>query len=140
VTLAVLLGASVLTGIGTFGSGDALRDDLQEFAILAVFLAVVTAGVFWLVVRRALGPGFERENVALTGLIAGVIGFLSGAVLWSGLSVILGGAAGMLGYEGWTRAGASSGRRTLVLVALALGVLAIAGNVIVLIGDQINGG
>jgi hypothetical protein len=69
VALAVLLGASVSTDIGTFGGGDALRDDLQAFANLAAFLAVVSAGVFWLVVRRALGPasseGTSRSRVSL---------------------------------------------------------------------------
>lgn len=94
----------------------------------AVFIPLLTAAVFALVVAR----GLRLPAAGGRGIAMGVIGLLAVPVaFWSGIPLVLGAGATMLGQAG-RRADEGSGK---AIAAFVLGVLTLIGYVAVYVGD-----
>lgn len=107
--------------------------DWAEIGVVTAVIVVVAAVVFGLVVPRAL----RKESAGRTALTLAIIGLLLIVpAFWSGLPMVLGAAAALLGNAG-RRASSGSG---LCTAALGLGALAMVGYLAVYISDASNGG
>jgi hypothetical protein len=123
--------AAALAAWGTFGHESGAvhaveegGDGVGEYLVVLAIIAVGALAVFgWAVPRSAGSPAAGR-----TALVLGVLGVLSIAAFWSGLPPVLATGAAVLG---WTARDRLAGR-----AAIALGVLAIAADVIVYITDM----
>jgi hypothetical protein len=100
--------------------GETNPEQTADHLPLAIFLGVVTAAIFGLAVPRGLRPG-TRNRPARAGAFTGAVAVLTVAVFWSGLPVVLGAAALVLGAEGWRRVAGGAGRRIEAALALGLG-------------------
>ncbi len=131
VAIAAVALAAALAALSTFGdhSGNSSHDG-REFLIVLAIVAVGAAVVFGFVVPRGLG----REAVGTAAIILSVLGLLTVAVFWSGLPPVFA-AVGIL--LGWAGRNADRGRM-LCRIALAIGVLALAGDVAVALGDWLS--
>ncbi len=108
----------------------ARADTLPEGAAMLVVDVLALALVFGLVVVR----GLRAEAAGGRGVLLGAVGvLLLVPAFWSGLPVVLGAAAVLLGYAG-RRAATGSGR---AVVALVLGMLSVIGYVAVYLGDWV---
>jgi len=96
-----------------------------------VLILLLTAVIFGVVVRR----GLRHAAAGGRGIAMGVVGLLAVPVaFWSGLPVVLGTAATLLGYAG-KRADHGSGK---AIAAFVLGLLTLIGYVVVYVGDYVN--
>jgi predicted membrane protein len=83
--------ASVLTAVGTFwdvNNNDAENSQASDWFICLGIIAVAAAVVYGLVVR-----GADAGNPGRRSVILGVVAFLSNAVFWAGLPMVLASAA-----------------------------------------------
>jgi predicted membrane protein len=83
--------AAVLTAVGTFwdvNNNDAENGKASEWLICLGIIAVTAAVGYGLVVRTA-----ETGNPGRRAVILGVVAFLSNAVFWAGLPMVLASAA-----------------------------------------------
>jgi hypothetical protein len=117
---AAALAAANFTGTGENGGGAA-------YAITLAISLLVAVGLFGWVIPRTTRP-------AKVGLVVGVIALLSIAAYWTGLPYVLGPAAIVLGRLGRDR----SETRTPGTIAVVLGLLATAGAIAAVIGDQLT--
>jgi len=120
--------ATVLAAVGTYA--DSSDQGTKEFLIVCAIIAVAAAVVFGLVVPR----GLQREAAGATALTLSILGLLTVAVFWSGLTPILAGAGVLLGWAG-RRAVRGRG---MCLAATGIGALALVGYVGVYIADQLS--
>jgi hypothetical protein len=111
--------------IGNRGDGDAFPVDPATF-LLAIGLAVVTAGVVWLVVRRADATAKDPVAPALALAVAGIVTAVM--VSWLAIPQVLAGGALMLGLDllGAGRRGVGYAVIATATLTLLLGVLATA--------------
>jgi uncharacterized cupredoxin-like copper-binding protein len=109
-----------------------LRGLLATVALVAV-AGGVAAVVFGVLVRRALDA--PTRTAAARGAALGGLGVVLNAAFWSGLPIVLGSAAILLGSRERRRAGEADGGR-LPVIAVALGVAAIAGSVALVIWEE----
>jgi hypothetical protein len=118
--LSVIL-AAALAAWGTFGgSGD---NGVGEYLVVVAISVVAAAIVFGAVIPRTERSGMYARN----GVILSVLGILSVFVFWTGLPPILGLGGLYLGAQQ---------RDSLGLAAVALGALAVFGDVAVYIVDM----
>ena len=125
------IGASlIVTAVGTFSDltgNDSRAESWQEYGVVAAVVVVTAAVVFGLVVRTAAQGNTGRRALAL-----GVVSFLSIAVFWAGLPLVL--AAGAIacaltdrdargGMSGLAKAGVALAAITAAIAAF----LAVAG-------------
>jgi hypothetical protein len=123
IAIAVAVLGSALSWQGANSRSEAIGE--------VVFILVVTAAIFGLVVAR----GLRRPAAGGRGLAMGVVGLLAVPVLfWSGLPLVLGAAATVLGHAG-KRADVGSGK---AIASYVLGVLALIGYVAVYVGDYLS--
>ena len=115
---AAALAAANFTGNGENGGG-------PEYAVTLAVSLLVAVGLFGWVIPRTTRP-------AKVGLVVGAIALLSIAAYWTGLPFVLGPAAVVLGQLGRAR----SETRTPATIAVVLGLLATAGAIAAVIGDQ----
>ncbi len=120
VAAAAFLVTAVLLAIAYRTDDDA---GLKEWLIVAGIDLVVTAIVFWLIVRRFLDRG------GVPGIVLGVLALIALPVFWLGLSLILGAGAGLLGVE--TRERVREAKRGTA--ALVLGALAIVASIVAIV-------
>ena len=88
--LAAVLGAGaalVLTAVGTFKDAS-VGQGWREYGITAAVVLVVTALVFWFVVRTA-----NASNAGVRSLVLGIVAVLSLVLFWLGLPPVLAAAA-----------------------------------------------
>ena len=85
----VFVVATACVAIGIFVAGERDQDQVDAFPALVVFVALATALVFGLLVRPTLASGAGPARPLLLGLLA----FVAVAVFFTGLPVVLGGAA-----------------------------------------------
>ncbi len=122
-TAAVALAGSVLSWTFADSRGEALSE--------VAFILVLTALVFGLVVPRGLRHGSAGGRGICMGVIALVTAPLA---FWSGIPLVLGAAAALLGYAGRR---ADSGA-TKAIIAFVLGLLAVIGYFGIYLGDYVN--
>ena len=121
--VAVALIGSAVSWLGANSRGEAISE--------AVFIPVFTAAVFALVVAR----GLRHPAAGGRGIAMGVIGLLAVPVaFWSGIPLVLGAGATMLGQAG-RRADEGSGK---AIASFVLGVLTLIGYVAVYVGDYLH--
>lgn len=119
--------AMALVVYGAYGDSQASSAQKSGVPFLLAIVAVAAAVVYGLLAPRAQrsvarrAPGARRWAVGLS-----VVSVLSLAIFWSGLPLIVGGAAALVGYEG--RSGAHESRAFgaawwLGLVAAGLAVI-----------------
>jgi predicted phage gp36 major capsid-like protein len=120
--------ATAFAVLGTYGeTGD---HGARDLLIVLAIVAIGAAAVFGYVVPRGLG----REAAGASALVLSVLGLLTVAVFWSGLPPILA-AGGIL--LGWAGRNAERGRMTC-RAAIAIGTLAIAADVAIVLGDWLS--
>jgi hypothetical protein len=102
------------------------EDALREFLVVTGLIAVSTAIVFGIVVRRAL----ERGGSPATALTLSLLGLLLAAAYWSGLPPVLAIGGVVLGRR-------SSGGAARA--AVGIGVVALLADLAVLIADAVAG-
>lgn len=121
--LFALVSVAVAAGLAAWGTwGDDADHSLGEYLAVLAIIAVSATIVFGLVV-----PRWHGKRAAL---LVGVLAVVSVVAFWSGLPVVLGAAAILLGLR------LRDTEQSAGSVALALGCLAIAGTVIVYILDM----
>ena len=121
--LAVAIGGAVVSWLFADSRGEAIGE--------VVFIPVFTAAIFGLVVRR----GLRHPAAGGRGIAMGVIGLLVLPVaFWSGIPLVLGTAATVLGHAG-KRADRGSGK---AIASFVLGVLCLVGYVGIYVGDYLN--
>jgi hypothetical protein len=116
------------TALGVFGDGSGgAEHEPREFFVIAGISVLAVAAVFGLLVRRLEGS----SRAAGTGLALSVVGLLSVAVFWAGLTPALAVGGMLLG------AAARRSRQHAGLggVAIAVGALALLGYVAVYVSD-----
>jgi hypothetical protein len=119
VALAAVGAAAALAAWGTFGDdGQNAGEYLAVLGVIGVAALVVYA---WIVPRAA--------GSAVAGLVLSILGLVSVAVFWSGLPPVLAGGGVLIGWA--TR------ERAVGKAALVVGLLALAADVAVYIGDQV---
>ena len=117
--------ATAFAVLGTYGeSGD---HGASDFLIVLAIVAIGAVAVFGFIVPRGLG----REAAGASALVLSVLGLLTVAVFWTGLPPILA-AGGIL--LGWAGRDADRGR-WLCRAAIAIGTLALAADVAIVLGD-----
>ena len=106
-------------------------DSTSEGASEVVFIALLTAAIFGLVVAR----GLRQVAAGGRGIAIGVIGLLLVPVaFWSGIPLVLGAGATLLGQAG-RRADTGSGK---AIAAFVLGVLTLVAYAGVYVGDYLH--
>jgi ABC-type spermidine/putrescine transport system permease subunit II len=125
----------VPTGIITFAVAALLSvtnaDSASEAAVEVVVQAAVAAVVFGLVVPRAL----RHEGAGGRGLVMGVLALLLVMpAFWSGLPLLLGSGAALVGQAG-RHAERGSGK---AIASLVVGLLAVVGYVAVYVLDYLH--
>lgn len=109
----------------------AFADSNSERISMVALALVVAALVFGVVVPR----GLRHESAAGRALTMGIVGLLLVVpAFWSGLPMILGAGAALLGAAGRN---ASVGRGKAI-VSLVLGALAVVGYLAIYIGDYLT--
>jgi len=118
--LFALVSVAVAAGLAAWGTwGDDADHSLGEYLAVLAIIAVSATIVFGLVV-----PRWHGKRAAL---LVGVLAVVSVVAFWSGLPVVLGAAAILLGLR------LRDTEQSAGSVALALGCLAIAGTVVIYI-------
>src|SRR3954447_5215002 len=108
----------------------ARSDTAGEALSMAAFGLLVVCVVYPVVVAR----GLRRDNAGGRALTMGILGLLLIVpAAWTGLPMILGAAAALLGYAG-RRAASGSGQST---AAFVLGVLSMVGYIAFYVSDWI---
>jgi hypothetical protein len=113
----------VLTAMGTFfdlahnDTGE--PDPFIEYLPIVGFIAVATALVFGLVVRKA-----DQTNAATRALILSVVSFLGLAAFWAGLPAVL--AAGSIACAVVDRQSGSFSRRSYAALSISTVVVGLA--------------
>lgn len=103
--------------------------DTREIVIVLAICAVVAAGVFGLVLPRAL----EQDCAPGRALTLSVLGLLLVApAFWSGVPLLLGAAGALLGYAGRNAVRGAKG----CIAAAVIGALAVMGYLVIYVGDQ----
>jgi hypothetical protein len=121
--VAVALLGSALSGLFADSRGEAVGE--------VIFIPLLTAAIFGLVVAR----GLRHTAAGGRGIAMGVIGLLAVPVaFWSGLPLVLGTAATLLGHAG-KRADRGSGK---AIAALVLGLLSVIGYLGIYVGDYLH--
>src|SRR5690349_19997570 len=106
--------------------------DWPEIAVSGAIIGVVTAGIFGLVVPRAL----RKESAGGTALGLSIPAFLlTLPAFWSGLPLVLGVAGLVVGNAG-RRARSGAGK---CIVSVLLGALAVLGYTLIYVGSGIAG-
>jgi len=129
VAVAAVAVATAFAALGTFGDSGG-NDGATEFLVVLAIVAIGAAVVFGFVVPRGLG----REAAGASALVLSILGLLTVAVFWTGLPPILA-AGGIL--LGWAGRNADRGR-TMCRAAVAIGTLALAADVVIVLGDWIS--
>jgi len=119
--------ATVLAAVGTWGGGD--EQGTKEFLIVCAVIAVAAAVVFGWVVPR----GLQREAAGATALTLSILGLLTVAAFWSGLTPILAGGGALLG---WAGRDAERGRG-MCRAAIGIGALALTAYLVIYATDQL---
>lgn len=119
--------ATVLAAVGTYASTD--EQGTKEFLIVCAIIAVAAAIVFGLVVPR----GLQHEAAGATALTLSILGLLTVAAFWSGLTPILAGGGVLLG---WAGRDADRGRR-MCRASIGIGALALVGYLVIYASDQL---
>src|SRR5262245_60082272 len=117
--------AALLSAIGTFGLlGEGSETHAtREYLVVLAIVGVSAFAVFgWAVPRAMVSPA-----IGWTAVVLGVLAVVSVVAFWSGLPPVL--ATGAL-ILGWAQRATMRGR-----VAVALGALALVGDVLIWIGD-----
>ena len=108
------------------------RADSAAEALVVTAVDLVVVG---LVLALVVAPGLRHESAGGRGIVLGVVGLLALVpAFWSGLPMVLGAGAVMLGYAG-RRASSGSGR---AIIALVLGTLSVVGYLAVYVSDWIS--
>lgn len=120
--------ATAFAALGTYGeSGDHGASDLL---IVLAIVAIGAVVVFGFIVPR----GLAREAAGASALVLSILGLLTVAVFWTGLPPIL--AAGGL-LLGWAGRNADRGRM-MCRAAIAIGTLALAADVAIVVADWLS--
>lgn len=123
VAVGVAVLGSTLSWLGANSRSEAIGE--------AVFIPLLTAAIFGLVVAR----GLRRTAAGGRGVAMGVVGLLAVPVLfWAGLPLVLGAGATLLGHAG-KRADAGSGK---AIASYVLGLLALIGYAALYVGDYLH--
>jgi len=110
--------AAVLTAVGTFwdvNNNDESPGQASDWLICLGIIALAAAVVYGLVVRTA-----ESGNPGRRAVVLSVVGFLSNAVFWAGLPMVLASAAAACAFIDKDKRGSFS---TPAKVALAVAAL-----------------
>lgn len=106
-------------------------DSVQEAIVEVVLQLAVAAVLFAVVVPR----GLRHESAGGRGLAMGIVALLLVVpAFWSGLPLLLGTAAAVLGYAG-KRASARAG---LATASLVIGLLAVVAYLAIYVGDYLH--
>jgi hypothetical protein len=128
--LGTVAAAIALDALGTFGDGSGGSEHgASEFLAIAGVIVVASAIVFGLVVPR-LADSKRAGGVGLGLSIAGLVLVL---VFWSGLPPVLAVGGILLGT-----AARSRGRGGAATAAIAVGVLALVGDVAIYVADWMS--
>ena len=120
------------TALGIFGDGTpGAGPHVGEFLFLCAVVAVAAAGVFGLVVPRALTSGRFGGPALAMSLVAALIVV---PVFWSGLPPVLGMGGALLGMAG-RNAESGQGKSQ---AAIVLGLLAVLATVAIYVLDWMN--
>ncbi len=90
--------------------------------LIAGFVALGVGVVYGVVVRRALAG--DPARAARTAMILALVGVLTIVAFWTGLPIVLGSAAALLGMDARTRLGHTP---PTAAIAIGLGLLIAAG-------------
>lgn len=135
--------AAAAAGLATYAAyGDPSAPQHQKDAVPSIIVieVVVAALVFGALVPKALqaleGRGERRH---LWALIPAVIGVITTVAFWSGVPLVIGAAAFMLGSTGRREALASGASTRAYTATVVLALIAAAGSVVVTIVGNVMG-
>jgi len=138
---ATIVGAAALAIYGAYGDPHAKSNQISGVPFLIVIAAVVAVLVFGVLVPRALRAVHAGTPAASRWAAGhGVVAALAIPVFWSGIPLVLGTAAILLGLEGRRSAVRGTSVRSFT-VAFVLGLIAVAGSVAaVILGNTVLSG
>jgi hypothetical protein len=132
--------APLAMGLVVYGAyGDAHASSSQKSAVpfLLGVVAVVTAVVYGLLAPLALRAAARQTAAARRWALGlGIVSVLSLVVFWSGLPLIVGGAAAYIGYEGRSTTGGSRAYDAAWWLGLAAAALAV---IVTILGNTVAG-
>jgi hypothetical protein len=128
VAVAAVAVATALNAFGVYrdGSGGDSQGT-REFLIVSAIIALAVAAVFGWIVPRAL----RRDAVAVPALVLSILGLVTVAVFWSGITPALAAGGALLGWAGRNEARGAA----LCRAAMAIGVLALVADIVVYVLD-----
>ena len=128
--VAVAIAASGLTVYAAYGDSHAGSSQRSAVPVLVGIVLVVAAAVFGLLVPRLLNAIRNVSPRAARGAtVCGVAAFVSMVAFWSGVPLVLGAAAALLGADGRRAVRASGMASRPYTATLILGVIAVVGSV-----------
>jgi hypothetical protein len=128
--IATFAASCVFTALGTVASGTSDEHGWGEFLIVCGFSLVAVALVFGLAVHRLQ----DSPKAGAVGLVLSVLGLLTIAVFWAGVTPAFAVGGVLLGM-----AARRSGQRTgLGTAAIAVGALAAVGYIAIYLGDWVS--
>jgi hypothetical protein len=128
--VATFVASCVLTSLGTVASGTSDEHGWGEFFMVCGFSLVAVVLVFGLAVARLQ----DGPRAGAVGLALSILGLLTVAVFWAGVTPALAVGGVLLGM-GARR----TGQRTMLgTAAMAVGALAIVGYVAIYLGDWVS--
>ena len=128
--LASLVVAIAVDVYGAYGDPHPKASQEDAVPFVGVVVAVLAVALFWLLVPMGLrGMAARTRRWSGTALALGIVGVvLVPMASWSGLPVVIGTAAALLGIAG--RDSASTDGRALATWSVALGAVAAIGSVV----------
>ena len=140
VTAFVLAAAVIVYG----AYGDPHHKSNQESAVpfLLIVTAVVAAAMFgWYVPKGLRALREERTHAARWAVVPGIVALvLSPAAFWSGIPLILGAGAALLGWQTREQRLAAGSPTRPGTAAVVMGVIVVAGTIVVTVLGNVLGG
>jgi hypothetical protein len=137
--VAVAIAASGLAGYAAYGDPHANSSQRSAVPVLVGIAIVVSAAFFGLLVPRLVNAIRAASPRAARGAtVCGVAALVSTVAFWSGVPLVLGVAAALLGADGRQVARAGGMASRPYTAALILGVIAVVGSVaITVLGNTV---
>ncbi|HEX7122809.1 MAG TPA: hypothetical protein VF178_10605 [Gemmatimonadaceae bacterium] len=132
----VALLAMALVAYGAYGDSQASSSQRSAVPVLLIFVVVAAAIVYGLLAPLAQRSVVRQTPAARRWAISlAVASVLSLAIFWSGLPLILGGAAALVGYEGRSQSPGARAFGAAWWLGLGAGALAV---IVTVVGNTLH--